>query len=82
MIKSRARTYNIHEAKTNLSRLIEQAQRGDDVVIARAGVPVVRLVAVSLPTGERPLGTEAGRLVIADDFDARLPDSELETFEA
>lgn len=82
MIKPRARMYNIHDAKSNLSRLIEQAERGEEVVIARAGVPVARLVPVALPTTDRPLGTETGRLLIADDFDAPLPESELRQFES
>jgi prevent-host-death family protein len=80
-IKMRPRTYNIHEAKTHLSRLIEQVAAGEDVIIAKAGVPVVRLVPVILPVAERPLGTETGRLVVADDFDAPLPPDVLASFE-
>jgi prevent-host-death family protein len=76
-----SKTYNIHEAKTHLSRLLQQAAGGTDVIIARAGVPVARLVPVVLPAEERELGTEEGRIIIADDFDAPLRDDILETFE-
>ena len=60
---------NVHEAKTHLSRLLDRAMAGDDVTIARAGTPLVRLVPVSLAAG-RPLGLDAGRIQMADDFDA------------
>ncbi len=81
MKRALSKTYNIHEAKTHLSRLLQQAAGGTEVIIAKAGVPVVRLVPVVLPTEERELGTEEGRIVIADDFDAPLPEDILETFE-
>jgi prevent-host-death family protein len=71
---------NVHEAKTHLSRLLDKAVAGDDVTIARAGTPLVRLVPVSLSVG-RPLGLDAGRIQMADDFDAPLPDDVLEDFE-
>jgi prevent-host-death family protein len=80
MIRPSPRTYNIHEAKTQLSKLLEQVQQGDDVVIARAGVPVARLVAVAPPATARVLGTEAGRVVVAEDFDAPLPADVLTSF--
>ena len=76
------RTYNIHEAKTHLSKILERVAGGEDVIIARAGVPVARLVPVVLPSTERPLGTEKGRLVVAEDFDAPLPDEMLNAFES
>ena len=81
MIGPTPRTYNIHEAKTQLSKLLEQVERGDDVIIARAGVPVARLVPVAPPVTERVLGTEAGRIVVGDDFDAPLPPDVLASFE-
>jgi len=80
-MKRSPKTYNVHEAKTHLSKLLEQAADGDDVIIAKAGVPVVRLVPVVLPAEERPLGSERGRITIAEDFDAGLPDDVLELFE-
>lgn len=59
---------NIYEAKTQLSRLIERALRGEDVVIARAGAPVVRLVKWE-PPRNRVAGVWEGKVSIADDFD-------------
>lgn len=76
------KSYNVHEAKTHLSRLLDQVAAGDEVVIAKAGVPVARLVPVVLPVDQRPLGTEQGRIFIADDFDAPLPADVLDSFEA
>lgn len=81
MKKPRLNTYNVHEAKTHLSTLLEQVAGGEDVVIARAGVPVARLVPIVLPTEQRPLGTERGQITLADDFDAPLPSDTLESFE-
>lgn len=82
-MKQRApKSYNVHEAKTHLSRLLDQVAAGDEVIIAKAGVPVARLVPVVVPLDERPLGTEQGRVVIAEDFDAPLPADVLDRFEA
>lgn len=71
---------NMHEAKTELSRLVERALAGEDVVIARAGVPVVRLVPV-ITRGKRKLGQWAGRVVMTDDFDAPLRGEDLDAWE-
>ena len=65
---------NIHEAKTHLSRLVDKAVRGEEVVIARANRPLVRLVPVDEARPPRRLGTAAGRVKIARDFDKPLPD--------
>ncbi|GAB3462768.1 type II toxin-antitoxin system Phd/YefM family antitoxin [Kineococcus endophyticus] len=62
------RTVNVHEAKTHLSRLLEAVEQGEDVVIARAGKPVARLVPVPARVARVP-GTLKGQVVIADDFD-------------
>ncbi|RKS80243.1 prevent-host-death family protein [Motilibacter peucedani] len=62
------RTVNVHEAKTHLSRLLEAVEQGEDVVIARAGKPVARLVPARV-RGARQPGSWKGRVVIADDFD-------------
>jgi prevent-host-death family protein len=72
---------NIHEAKTHLSRLLQRVAAGEEVTIARSGVPVARLVAVE-PKKEkvRPLGMDRGKVWIADDFDAPLPDELLKEF--
>jgi prevent-host-death family protein len=80
MIRPTPRLYNIHEAKTQLSKLLEEVARGDDVVIARAGVPVARLVPIEPLATTRVLGTEAGRIEVADDFDAPLPPDVLSSF--
>lgn len=61
-------TVNVHEAKTHLSRLLEAVERGEDVVIARAGKPVARLVPARLPGTRRP-GSWKGQVIIAPDFD-------------
>jgi len=71
---------DMHEAKTELSRLVERALAGEEVVIARAGVPVVRLVPVARE-GKRKLGQWAGQVEMADDFDAPLTDEELDAWE-
>lgn len=71
----------IHEAKTNLSRLIEQAERGEEVVIARGKQPVVRLVPIAKPSGKRPIGLFKGKYNIPDDFFDPLPQDELDAWE-
>jgi len=70
---------NVHEAKTHLSRLLERAERGEEVIISRAGKPVAKLVAIA--ASKRVLGADRGRVRIADDFDAPLPDDLLSDFE-
>jgi prevent-host-death family protein len=69
---------NIHRAKTELSRLLEAVEAGEDVIIARAGLPVARLVPVR--TDERVPGRLAGVLRVDEDFDAPLPPEVLEGF--
>lgn len=66
------KTVNIHEAKTHLSRLIARAEDGEEVVIARAGRPVAKLVGVQR-SGKRPLGTARGKIVVRGDLKAPLP---------
>jgi len=60
---------NMHEAKTHLSRLVEQASAGEEIVIARAGKPVVRLVPCGTLRARRVFGQDAGRIHLAPDFD-------------
>lgn len=74
-------TFTVHAAKTNLSRLIEQARRGEEVVIARGDQPVVRLVPVTAPTPQRRPGTLKGRLEVPDSFFDPLPEDELKLWE-
>jgi prevent-host-death family protein len=72
---------NIHEAKTHLSRLLQRVAAGEEVTIARSGVPVARLVPVEPEKKKiRPLGFDRGRIWVADDFDAPLPDELLKQF--
>ena len=61
---------NIHEAKTHLSRLIERVEAGNEVIIARAGRPVTRLVPIGRRTAPRLPGAWRGRVRMAADFDA------------
>jgi len=74
------KTVNIHEAKTQLSKLIDEASKGDGFVIAKAGKPVVKVIALSAPTGTqvRRLGFMAGQIAVPDDFD-RMGQEEIET---
>ncbi len=67
------KTVNIHEAKTHLSRLLEQVRLGEEVIIAKAGKPVARLVAFSEKPKRRVPGSARGQIWIAEDFDAPLP---------
>jgi prevent-host-death family protein len=73
---------NVHAAKTNLSRLVDEAAGGEEIVIARAGKPVARLVALeSASKGRRQLGGLAHLGPVPADFDHPLPDDLLDAFE-
>ncbi len=72
---------NVHEAKIHLSRLLAQVAAGEEVLISRAGKPVARLVPVQQGRREVSMGMDRGRVRIADDFDAPLPDEILAGFE-
>ena len=72
---------NVSNAKTQLSRLIDRVLAGEEVVITRHGRPVARLVGTRQEEGPRPLGLLRGRIRIADDFDAPLPEDVLADFE-
>ena len=74
-------TVNVHEAKTHLSRLLQRAADGEEIVIARAGVPVARLVAYTPVQEPRTPGAMKGQIWIADDFDDPLPEDILAAFE-
>ena len=74
------KTVNVHEAKTHLSRLLARVEAGEELIIARAGQPVARLIPFAHP-GKRTLGLDAGRGFIAADFDAPLPEDVLVDFE-
>lgn len=80
--KAIPRTVNIHEAKTHLSRLLARVERGEEIVISRAGRPVARLLPFEPRDPARVLGGARGQLWIANDFDAPLPDDVLADFDA
>jgi len=67
-------TVNIHQAKTHLSRLVQEAVEGGEVIIARANKPLVKLVPVEEARPPRRLGTAAGKVWMSEDFDEPLPD--------
>jgi prevent-host-death family protein len=67
------RLVNMHEAKTTLSKLVEMLESGEEVIIARAGRPVARLLPMGPPM-RRKLGAWKGQIWMADDFDAPLPE--------
>lgn len=71
---------NVHQAKTQLSRLLAQVEAGEEVVIARRGEPVARLVACK-PRGKRQRDALKGKIVIPDDFFDPLPEDELKLWE-
>jgi len=67
------RVVNIHDAKNQLSRLLDQVQSGEDVVIAKAGTPIVRLIPYAPPKRKiAPPGAMKGKIWIAEDFDAPI----------
>ena len=63
-----ANQFNIHDAKTNLSRLVDRVEHGEEIVISRAGTPVARLVPIAPRRTRR--GSLAGRIVLSPDWDA------------
>jgi len=72
---------NVHEAKTHLSKLLERVQLGEEVIIAKSGKPVARLVGVGERPKRREPGSAKGTLIYSDDFDAPLPEEVLNSFE-
>lgn len=71
----------MHEAKTQLSKLLRRVAAGEEISIANRGVPVARLVPISAGNRERVLGAYGDTIKIADDFDAPLPDEILDAFD-
>ncbi len=71
---------NIHQAKTHLSRLLVRVANGEEIVIAKAGKPVARLVPFGPAKGPRVPGVAAGQFKVPDDFDAPLPEEILRDF--
>ena len=73
-------TVNIHADKTQLSRLLEQVEEGEEIVIARAGKPIARIVPLVPTRPKRRLGILEGQYTVADNIDDPLPDDLLEEF--
>lgn len=71
---------NIHEAKTHFSKFINQALQGEEIIIAKGGKPLIRLVPYAKETQTRRGGQFKGIIQISDDFDAPLPDDLLKQF--
>ena len=75
-------TVNIHQAKTNLSRLLSRVEMGEEIIIANRGIPVAKLVPFQTSIHRRAsLGQDRGRFVVPDDFNEPLPEDVLATFE-
>ncbi|MEA3238215.1 MAG: type II toxin-antitoxin system Phd/YefM family antitoxin [Candidatus Bipolaricaulota bacterium] len=72
---------NIHEAKTHLSRLLVRAGEGEEIIIAKAGKPIARLVPIKERVLRRQSGSAKGQVAVVADFDAPLPEPILEEFE-
>ncbi|TLZ02563.1 MAG: type II toxin-antitoxin system Phd/YefM family antitoxin [Gammaproteobacteria bacterium] len=72
---------NIYEAKTTLSKLVERAAAGEDVIIARGGKPVARLTRLAAPKRRVRFGILKGKIKVAEDFDAPLPEHVRVAFE-
>lgn len=73
--------YNIHDAKTNLSRIIERVEHGEEIIICRAGIPVARVVALSPQVHRTARGSLRGALVMTPDWDsAEVNDSIADDF--
>jgi prevent-host-death family protein len=75
------RTVNIGAARARRSRLVDDAAKGEEILIAKAGRPVARLVPLAAACPQRRLGGLAGKIKISEDFDAPLPDDILDAFE-
>ncbi len=75
-----ASTINVHEAKTHFSKLLARVARGEEIVIAKSGKPVAKLVPTEAPPARRQLGTAQGQVWVSDDFDSPLPEDVLKGF--
>ena len=76
-----AKPVNIHAAKTHFSRLVDRAASGEEIIIAKAGKPVARLMPLAAPVRRRRFGLLKGKIWISPDFDAPLPEEDLRLFE-
>ena len=76
-----AAVVNVHEAKTHFSKLLERVRQGEEIVLAKAGKPVARMVPVADVMARRTPGSARDKVTLRDDFDAPLPDELLDAFE-
>ncbi|MFN6535401.1 MAG: type II toxin-antitoxin system Phd/YefM family antitoxin [Nostoc sp. EkiNYC01] len=75
-------TVNIHQAKTNLSRLLSRVELGEEIIISNRGIPVAKLVPFHASSNRRAsLGMDRGRFIVPEDFNAPLPEELLAAFE-
>ncbi len=74
-------TVNLHEAKTHFSKLIERVRRGEEIIVAKAGKPVAKLLPIAQGAQVRVPGSARGRITLSADFDAPLPDDVVDSFE-
>lgn len=74
-------TINIHQAKTNLSKLVDAVMHGEEIIIAKAGKPMAKLVPITVMKSKRKPGALKGKIKISKDFNAPLPDDILDQFE-
>ena len=75
-------TVNIHQAKTNLSRLLSRVELGEEIIISNRGIPVAKLVPFHITSNRRAsLGLDRGCFIVPEDFDAPLPEEVLAAFE-
>ena len=74
-------TVNIHEAKTHLSRLVDEVAAGAEIIIAKAGKPMARLAPLATPIRNKRLGLLKGKIKVPDDFNAPLDEETLSGFE-
>ena len=72
---------NIHEAKTQFSKLLKRVGNGEEIIISKAGKPIARLVPINEITEKRLPGSAKGEVLVAEDFDAPLPESIMTSFE-
>ncbi|MBW4631759.1 MAG: type II toxin-antitoxin system Phd/YefM family antitoxin [Iphinoe sp. HA4291-MV1] len=75
-------TVNVHQAKTNLSRLLSRVELGEEIIISNRGIPIAKLVPFRASSNRRSsLGQDRGRFVVPEDFNAHLPEDILAAFE-
>jgi prevent-host-death family protein len=73
---------NVHEAKTHFSKFLDRVMNGEEIIIAKAGKPVARLLPIAEKPAQRKPGSAAGKIWVSPDFDAPLPEDVLQDFEA